>query len=334
MKVHYFFRYKNPLFFSLEKVFDGVISEMGNHHAGEVEVRKLTMPQKNGLKNIWAHLRFTRKNAGPINHITGDIHYTILACKKSQVNVLTIHDCVLLKNRSRLSLKFWIFKWFWYDLPVRKATVVTVISENTKRELTEFTGCPPSKIKVIGNFVSELFQFHSAAFNTSCPRILFIGTTPNKNLPRLSNALRGFRCVLDVVGELNEEQEASLKLNGIAYETSARLTEEQLLKKYIACDLLAFPTLYEGFGLPIVEAQAVGRPVITSLLSPMQEVAGSGACLVNPFSEDEIRRAVERVVNDGEYRHQLVQNGLTNVKRYRLSEVTQQYLNLYKSLAN
>lgn len=330
LNINYFFRYKNPLFFSLEKVFDGVIHQINSAHTGEANAVKHLMPSPNGLKNIYSHIRFTRTHCGAINHITGDIHYAILACKKSQLNVLTIHDCVLLKERSKWSLRYWIFKWFWYNLPVAKADVVTVISENTKKEVIQFTGCKPSKIRVIPNFVNESFVFEPRAFNAIRPRILFIGTTPNKNLFRLASALNGISCILEVVGKLSAEQEAALKDNQVPYTFSHGLTEDELRERYVDCDLVAFPTLYEGFGLPIVEAQAVGRPVLTSQLAPMNLVAGKGAHLVDPYSVASIREGLLKIIGDAEYRQNLVDLGQQNVKRYRLGEVAKEYLALYQ----
>lgn len=327
--IHFFFRYKNPLFFSIEKVFEGIAGQVANECTAAFSVKKLYMPVKNGVVNIAAHLRFTKNNQAAVNHITGDIHYTILACKKDCVNILTIHDCVLLKGISRLHPKFWIFKWLWYDLPVRKADVVTVISANTKKEVIQFTGCDPSKIIVIPNFIGDLFSYHSSTFNSSLPRILFIGTTPNKNLFRLVSALREIPCILDIVGKINEDQANALAENNITFEISSQLSEQQLVQKYIDCDLVAFPTTYEGFGLPIIEAQAVGRPVLTSSISPMKEVAGIGATFCDPYSVDSIKEGLMGIINNAEYRKTLIASGLENVKRYRLNEVTKQYTDLY-----
>src|SRR5207248_4825780 len=114
------------------------------------------------------------------------------------------------------------------------------------------------------------------------PTLLFLGSTPNKNLPRVIESIKGIECTLHVVGKIPIEQEKELRLSEIEFVQSIGLTESQLADAYCESDLLMFPTLYEGFGLPILEAQKAGRVVLTSNLSPMKEVAGNAACLVDP----------------------------------------------------
>jgi glycosyltransferase involved in cell wall biosynthesis len=93
-----------------------------------------------------------------------------------------------------------------------------------------------------------------------------------------------------------------------------------------------FASLYEGFGLPILEANAVGRPVITSKLYSMPEVGGNAACYVDPYDSADIRAAVSKLIEDSQYRDQLVVNGFRNVERFRPEVVATQYANLYRKL--
>ncbi|MHA4808318.1 glycosyltransferase family 4 protein [Flavitalea flava] len=330
--VTYFYRKKNPLFFSIEQVFERIAERMAEDFRDEFTVRQVTLSHPSKLSEIFPNILFTRRRQNDINHVTGDIHYTILGCSRKKVNILTIHDCVLLHRFTRRDPRFWIIKWLWHEWPARKADYVTVISESTKKDLLRFTRCPPGKIRVIPNFIDPAFQPAPYIFSAQCPRILFVGTTANKNLERLAAALEGIKAELDIIGDLTEVQSACLKRHGIVYHQSSGLSREGLLRHYTACDLLAFPSTYEGFGLPVIEGQAVGRPVLTSNLSPMKEVAGNGACLIDPYNVDSIRQGLLRVINDKTYRAQLIESGLTNAARFSLNSVVRQYAELYREL--
>lgn len=328
-KVTLFLRFKNPQFFSLENIFQGVSKSISERYSENCDIKYQSMPTPNGVRNILGHCLFARKISSEVNHVTGDIHYVIMALPRKSFNILTIHDCVLLKGKSKFSLRYWIFKWFWFVLPVKYADLITVISENTKRELKYYTGCDDSKIKVIPNFVSPRFQFSPKEFNAIKPRILFVGITDNKNLLRLADALNGIHCLLEIIGNPNEEQLDSLKANSIEFIYSAGLTEEELYYKYCVSDMLAFPTTYEGFGLPILEAQATGRPLLTSNIPPMNDISGGGAILVDPYSVVSIREGLLKIINDSEVRNELIVKGLKNVVKYKLENVASEYFNLY-----
>ena len=137
---------------------------------------------------------------------------------------------------------------------------------------------------------------------------------------------------LDIIGKLDEEQLARLRQHGITFSQSFNLSREDLLQHYQDCDLLAFPTTLEGFGLPIIEGQAAALPVLTSDLSPMREVAGTGACLIDPYRPGSIREGLLRIIGDEAYRRRLIEAGFDNVRRYDLDAVVLQYAELYREL--
>ncbi len=330
--VTYFFRHAHDTYFSIERLFKQITAQVNQTHPNGYEAREVQMPYTSKMGTIIRNILYASRNQSAVNHITGDIHYAILGCKKKHVNILTIHDCVALHRFSRSSLKFWILNYLWYKWPVKKADMVTVISENTRRELLEFTHCDPAKIRVIYNFVDPSFVYSPSVFQGQTPTILFIGTTVNKNLERMAEAIEGMDVLLDIVGPLTDQQLEVLNYFEINFRQSQRITDEMLMLKYRVCDIVAFPSTYEGFGLPIIEAQATGRPVLTSLLSPMQEVAGQGACLVDPFDTASIRAGIERIITDPAYRASIIQKGLENVTRFRLENITGQYADLYREI--
>jgi len=96
--------------------------------------------------------------------------------------------------------------------------------------------------------------------------------------------------------------------------------------------MLVFASTYEGFGLPIVEAQATGRPVVTSNILSMPEVAGGAACLVDPFNVASIREGIAKVIQDSSYREYLVRLGFENVKRFQPENIAKNYLDIYTNI--
>jgi glycosyltransferase involved in cell wall biosynthesis len=331
-KLVYFYRHPQSSYFSIEKLFKKISDKISSDYQKDFIVEEFYMPFVSNLKTIFNNISFTRKHQAAINHVTGDIHYTLSAFSKKNVNILTIHDCITLYRYPHANPKHWLIKFIWFDWPVKKADIVTVISENTRKDLIHFTKCDPEKIRVISNFVDPAFQFSDYIFRNNCPQILFIGTTQNKNLERLIEALNGLSVQLEIVGFLNEEQIGKLKSNNIKYNQSENLTQGELQAKYNECDLVAFPSTYEGFGLPILEAQASGRPVLTSNLSPMNEVAGGGACLIDPYDKNAIKNGLLKIINDAEYRKKIIEKGVGNVKRFSIDNVTEQYVVLYKEM--
>ena len=270
------------------------------------------------------------RNQAQINHITGDVHYLALMLDKRRT-LLTIHDCAALERLR--GLRRAILKFFWFNLPMRRARLVTVISESTRRELLRHVQCDPAKIRVVHDCAGGDFVPFPKAFNAEEPNILHLGTAANKNLERLIQSLAGLPCCLNIIGNLTVAQKDLLRECNIKYSNIPRATDTEVLNSFRNCDLVAFASTYEGFGLPIIEAQATGRPVVTSNISSMPEAAGSAACFVDPFDVESIRNGILHVWHDTAYRQSLVEAGFENVKRFRPAVIAAQYAALYEELA-
>ena len=197
---------------------------------------------------------------------------------------------------------------------------MTVISESTKNDLLEHIKIDPRKIRIVHNCVSSDLHPFSQRFNTAKPIILQIGTKPNKNIENVAQALKNLPCHLRIIGRLSDKQIDVLSNCEIDYSSKSNITDEEIFEEYRRCDMLIFASTYEGFGLPIVEAQAVGRPVVTSNIMSMPEVAGNAACFVDPFDVSSIREGIIRIINDSHYRIKLIEYGLENVKRFQKEE--------------
>lgn len=264
-----------------------------------------------------------------VNHVTGDVHFLTYLLDRRRT-VLTILDCVLLERLHGIRRALiWLF---WYWLPEKRCVAITVISEATRQQVLRHLRCDPDKVRVIYCNVSEEFKPVPRPFNVKRPRLLQIGAGPNKNVEGIAAALEGLNCDLVIIGPLSPAQIDLLKQCRTNYINYVNLSREALLEQYHCCDMVVFASTYEGFGLPIVEANAVGRPVVTSNIWSMPEVAGEAACLVDPFHVPSIRAGISRVIEDAIYREFLVERGFENVKRFKIENIAHQYEELYRDI--
>ena len=123
-----------------------------------------------------------------------------------------------------------------------------------------------------------------------------------------------------------------LQAQGIRVENHCGLGEAEVIEQYRRADLVAFASTLEGFGMPILEAQSVGRPVVTSNCTSMPYVAGDGAVFVDPFSVASIRAGLLQVIEDGALRAALIERGRRNARRFDSDTIAALYRDLYQSL--
>jgi glycosyltransferase involved in cell wall biosynthesis len=329
MKVVFFHRKPRPSGnFSVENLFLEIRKHLPIEIEWEVKVAKYL---SNGIfKRIFIGIDAAFSQKG-VNHITGDINFIALFLRP-KLTILTILDLGLLDTAN--PIKRWFLKVFWIYFPVKRSAIVTTISNSTRDELLKNVKVNLGKIHVVYVPISDQFVPLRKTFNKQCPTILQIGTKPNKNLFRLIEAIRDIPCNLDIVGEVNSELLEKLSENEISFSHSKNLSNRQILDKYKSADIIGFVSTYEGFGMPIVEANAVGRVVITSNILSMPEVAGDAAHLVDPFNTNSIRNGILRIIQDDAYRETLILNGFNNVKRFKVEEISKKYADLYKLLMN
>ncbi len=327
IEVVFFQRKPLPFHKSLEFIFQDVRARLST------SIRSTTVVCSVYSKGIVNRVRIMReavRKQGAVNHITGDIHFAAILLQR-QNTMLTVLDCGLLSNSS--GLKHALLKYFWFTLPLKKCALVTVISAATKRELLRFTNYNAEDVYVVPVAISPAFQYAPRTFNRLKPVILLVGTMPNKNLDRVLEAVQGLSCILNIIGPLSDKIKETLHAFRIEYRNMVDISESMLVEQYRQCDLLSFVSTYEGFGMPIVEANATGRPVITSNILSMPEVAGRAACLVDPFDVAKIRAGIIRIIEEEDYRNVLVEEGLKNVSRFDPDVIAGQYFALYQRLA-
>ena len=323
-----FFHRKMPFYGSIELYFSGVRNFLSSDY--NLKVIQSRYNSQGFFKRVFNIIEAFFQQ-GDINHITGDVHFLTYLMRKKKT-ILSIMDCGSVVH-SR-GLKRMLYKFFWFTLPSTRVRAITVISEKTKKELLSLITYPPEKIHVIPVCLNTQFTYErKSAFNKDKPQIMHIGTTPNKNLSRVCLALKDIKCHLEIIGKLDEISELERLQNyNISFSNSFALEQEQLIQKYLETDMLIFASIYEGFGVPIIEAQSMGIPVITSNVSPMIEVSGGSAALVNPYDIDEIKHAIYKIIDDDEYRESLITNGLINAKKYHPEKIAAMFEKLYSTL--
>mgnify|MGYP003133879287 FL=1 len=324
LKVVYVNRKRHPQAFSLEELFHAIATEVSRHaEVVEYETR--------GRAKALSDARALRRLDADVYHVTGDITFMALLLP-GRKTVVTIHDIGnFLFGLS--GVKRWLYKWVWMVMPIRHAAAATVISEQTSANIERHLGVPRRRLRVIDNCYRPIFRPVPRPFADGCPVVLQVGTQSYKNVPRLLQALTGLKVRLVVVGRLDAALQRAIGESGIEVENRVGITNEALYELYVGCDIVSFVSIGEGFGMPIIEAQAVGRPVITANVSPMSDVAGNGACLVDPLDVGSIRAGLARILADPEYRRDLVEGGLQNVVRFSPERIAAQYLALYREVA-
>lgn len=315
--------------FSVERVFRDVATAFPPN----IDASLVVVPcQSRGCLPRLRNLLFTARLRADVVHITGDIQYCALAVRRSRC-VLTVLDLVSLRRLGGWRRR--VLFMTWYRLPIARAGAVTTISEAVRADLLAELPDAASKTSVIGCPVGKEFAPRAnSAPHSRTFRVLQVGTGANKNLERVATALKDLPVHLHVVGLMSDLQRRALEDLGLSYSQDSDLSDREMTLAYQESDLLVFASTYEGFGLPIIEAQACGTPVVTSCIPPMCDIAGDTAVLVDPYDISSIERGVKAILDDSILRSRLVQTGRANATRYSPDRIASEYADAYSRLAS
>lgn len=300
----------------------------------EYSVKEYRVPKAganpiNLFRNIWFVWNHRTKTG--INHVTGDIHYAILGLIGTK-SVLTIHDDYVWRTAHNWFDCF--YKWvFWIALPILLSKRVLCITEETRKNI--YKRFPSKKLEVLPQHIIDSgFKFHPKyEINKSCVRLLQIGTNRQKNLETTICAIKGMNCHLRVVMQMKESQIFLAKELGVDFSNVYNISDEQIVKEYEDADIILFPSLYEGFGMPPLEAQTMGRACITSDREPMRWVTGGKAVLLeNPLDIEGYREKLQRLIDDDNLRRSVIDEGYINSLRFSREQVKRNFVKFYDAI--
>jgi glycosyltransferase involved in cell wall biosynthesis len=274
---------------------------------------------------------------------------TMPLLRKPIPTVVTIHDLVELRVRKYGVLRT-AYRFITNFIAAHLADRVVTVSQSSKRDIVHFLRIPPSKVTVIYNGVSEAFhpldrqqckEYLASQYSIEGNFLLAPGgLSKNKNIPGLLAAMRllkgrGMSESLVLLGN-KEDREFKYVANHIARSRLGGaiicpgfIPGEDLPVFYNAACLVVYPTLYEGFGFPVLEAMACGTPVVASNDSSLPEVAGDAALLVDPRNPKEIADAIQRVLTDEMQRAQLSFLGLARARQFTWEQTAKETLKVF-----
>jgi glycosyltransferase involved in cell wall biosynthesis len=282
-------------------------------------------------------------------------HYVLpplVSCR----SVVTIHDCIHLMFPqylpNRLALRYARTSM---ALAARRASRILTVSESSKRDIIRFFGTDPAKIDVIHNAYDARFgvapreddvERVRERFQLQDPFVLYAGNVkPHKNLERLIEAFslvrrRGvapFKLVL-IGDEISKYAALRRAVHRHQIHPYVRflgyLPEDTLAAMYRLASAFVFPSLYEGFGLPPLEAMASGTPVVTSNVSSLPEVAGDAAVLVDPYDPESIADGIHRVLTDHTLQASLRQKGPARARQFSWEDSVRRVREIYREVSS
>lgn len=247
-------------------------------------------------------------------------------------------------------------KWQMQRLALKKADAIITDSENSKKDIIKFVNVNPSKVNVVALAAGEQFEvLKSGKWEEEVRKkyglpekfVLYVGdVTWNKNLPRLMNACSQLQIPLVMIGkslaeenyDRNNPWNADLnRVNELARDNKniirlGFVSMDELVQIYNLATVFAMPSLYEGFGLPILEAMACGCPVVCSKEGSLPEVAKDATFFVDAYNVDDIAKGIEKVFNDRKLQEELVKKGSENIKKFSWKKTAEETLEVYKGL--
>ena len=278
-------------------------------------------------------------------------HYNIpLLPIRARKRMVTIHDVFHLVFYDTLNLKQKLYAKLVINQAVRRSDKILTVSKFSADEIRKYTGTS-KEIEVIYNAVdSNKFKvirdksrlnFVKAKYRLPDEFLLFVGNVkPHKNLKNLLLAIADMDVNLVIVGKKDgfitgdKSIENLIKSNNLKNRVffSGYVEDEDIPVIYNLAKAFVFPSLYEGFGLPPLEAQACGCPVIVSNVASLPEVCGNSALYCNPYDVDDIKNKIKMLINNENLQEELREKGFENVKRFSWEKSAKKVIKVIEDL--
>lgn len=287
--------------------------------------------------------------------------FLALPLYKRYKTVVTVHDLtpIVFPNLFPRGFKGQL-KWQMQRFSLKQANAIITDSKNSKSDILKYIGVKENKVNVVYLAAGEEFRVlengkwkMEVRKKYSLPEkfVLYVGdVTSNKNLPRLLNAIQTANIPLVLVGKAFvsdfdktnpwnrdlvriHEQIEKFKTESLSLVTILGfVSQEDLVSLYNAATVSILPSFYEGFGLPVLEAQACGSPVITTKEASLSEVGGSSVYYVDAFNYERMAEGIKKVFEDEKLQEELREKGLENVMRFSWKKTAEETINVYKSV--
>lgn len=323
-------------------------------------VTALYWPKK-GLRKLDPFFSFVWSNAlrqikPDLIHIPFLFELYYLSVPTNIKSVVTLYDIIPLKFPKQYFQNEKAKDWYKQRLEqAKRASKIITISKSSKADIEKMLKIPSEKIAIIYGGVDKRFrkldqekakEKFSQKYKIKNPYILTVSTHSfHKNTSRIFQAFKeyisstkNFDLTLVVVCKLipKEERDWREELRKLDIEKRVILTnfvsDEDLPAIYSGAEVFLFPSLYEGLGLPVLEAMACGTAVITANVSSMPEVGGDAPLYVDPQSVSSIRRSIAKVLNDSSFKEQMVKKGFNQVKKFSWEKTSSQTLQVYQEV--
>lgn len=334
-----------------KELFNGV----ANLKIIPLDVENHSISDKNALLDSTVIPDIAKEEGAGVIHFPYNISFP---SKKKVPTILTVHDVIPFTFREAMDIHT---HKYLYKSGIKKACmlndVIVTVSNFSKRDISEKAGVPIDKIRVIPNGLrkpSELNKTLEATlikkFRLSQGCVLNVGGIhERKNIVRLIHAFKkfieksGFKGKLLITGSVSGapyQDEMKKMCDKTISETGMEerivftgfVTDDELDTLFKITEFLIYPSLYEGFGIPILEAMQAGTPVITSNVTAMPEIANDAAILIDPENVEDMASAMIRLLKDSSLRKKLIEKGKKRAVAYSWERTVNEYLAIYKEV--